>query len=150
MRRFINPANRTGGKTQTKHFVYHPRKYGIATLMRIGVRIRGWQFLVHHFWPHEETEFHDHPWAFRTFVLWGSYVDESVSADGSVTRDVLRVGSTRFRPALHAHRTSCTGDTWTFVITRPKERKWCKGTPESWVCDGEVEDFDAKRGMVKA
>lgn len=33
--------------------------------------------------------------------------------------------------------------------TSPKQRNWCKGSPEGWICDGEVEDFDATRGMVK-
>lgn len=132
-----------------KYIVFHPHSYGIATLMRIGVKLpSGRQFLLHHFRPHSEDEFHDHPWSFRTFVLWGSYVDESLGWDGLV-RDVLRPGSTRRRPALHAHRTSCTGHVWTFVVTGPKERQWCKGTPESWVCGGEVADFDATRGMVK-
>lgn len=26
---------------------------------------------------------------------------------------------------------------------------WCQGTPERWICGGEIVDFDAARGMVK-
>ncbi len=131
-------------------FLYHPHSYGIATLMRIGFRIRGRQFMLHHFRPHQETEFHDHPWSFRTFVLWGSYKDESLWDDGtSLVTDVLRPGSTRHRDALYVHRTGCTGHVITFVVTSKKQRQWCQGTPEHWVCGGEVEDFDSTRGMVK-
>lgn len=86
---------------------------------------------------------------FRTRVLWGTYVDESLDRDGQIVRDVLRRGARRFRPALHAHRTACEGHVWTLVLTGPKEREWCVGTPDHWVCDGEVEAFDAQRGMVK-
>jgi hypothetical protein len=138
-----------GWSIQTKYFIFHPHSYGIATLLRIGFIISGRKFVLHHFRPHTETEFHDHPWDFRTFVLWGSYIDESLNDFGKVVVDKLRVGSTRFRPAYHAHRTSCKGHVWTFVITSKKKRTWCKGTPERWVCGGEVTDFDATRGMVK-
>lgn len=135
---------------KTRFFVFHPHSYGIATLARIGFRFRGRQLLLHHFRPHTETEFHDHPWGFRTLVLWGSYTDESLGTSKTFIRtDVLRVGSTRRRPALHAHRTKCTGHVWTLVVTGRPEREWCKGSRENWVCGGEVADFDATRGMVR-
>lgn len=138
-------------KLYRRWLIFHPHSYGIATLMRIGLRLpSGRKVLLHHFRPHAETSFHDHPWSFRTFVLWGTYVDESLFGHPPrVLRDVLRPGSTRRRSALHAHRTSSTGHVWTLVITSPKQRQWCMGTPEHWVCGGEVEDFDATRGMVK-
>jgi hypothetical protein len=134
---------------RTRWFVYHPHKYGIATLMRVGFRVAGRQLLLHHFRPHTETEFHDHPWSFRTLVLWGSYVDESLDQQGRLLRDVLRPLSTRRRASQHAHRTSCKGHVVTLVYTGRKERQWCKGTPEQWICDGEVEAFDRTLGMVK-
>lgn len=130
-------------------FVYRPHSYGLATLMRVGFKIAGRGFYLHHFRPHTETEFHDHPWNFRTIVLWGRYVDESLDQQGRVYRDVLRPLSTRYRLATHAHRTSCEGHVLTLVFVSRKRRHWCKGTPEGWVCKGEVEDFDATRGMVK-
>jgi hypothetical protein len=131
-------------------FIFHPHSYGIATLMRIGVKFpSGRKFMLHHFRPHAEQEFHDHPWPFRTWVLWGAYLDESLNWDGNIVRDYLRWGSTRRREALHAHRTSCKGHVWTFVVTGPKERTWCRGTVERWICGGKIEDFDSTRGMVK-
>lgn len=143
---FINEQGSVNGR----FFIFHPHRYGIATLMRIGFKLpTGHKILLHHFRPHTETEFHDHPWSFRTVVLWGSYVDESLDQQDRVFRDVLRPLSTRRRAAAHAHRTSCKGHVWTLVFTSPKQRTWCKGTPGAWVCDGEVEAFDATLGMVK-
>lgn len=141
-------------KIKTKWFLFHPHSYGIATLMRIGITFPGGRkLLLHHFRPHQETEFHDHPWSFRTLVLWGSYVDESLHhnrfGEAVIRRDRLSFLSTRKRSELHAHRTSSKHQVWTLVLTSKKKRSWCKGTPTSWVCDGEVEDFDATRGMVK-
>lgn len=129
--------------------VYHPHSYGIATLLRVGVKVAGFQLLLHHFRPHTELEFHDHPWAFRTLVLWGGYRDESLLDDGTVVVDQLGPLSARRRAAMHAHRTSTTRHTWTIVFTGRKQRQWCKGTPETWVCGGEVQDFDATRRMVR-
>lgn len=135
-------------KISNQYVVFHPHSYGIATLLRAGIKVAGRQVVLHHFRPHTETEFHDHPWSFRTFVLWGSYTDESINSNDETVLDVLRVGSTRHREATHAHRTSCKGHVWTLVFTSKKKRKWCKGSPQAWVCNGEVQDFDATRGMV--
>jgi hypothetical protein len=171
--KFMMPAS-----IETKHFIFHPLSYGIATLMRIGIVFHGRKLMIHHFLPHQETEFHDHPWSFRTLVLLGGYWDESPCPNPDCDRgmetyvsmgpmpdvserecslchgsgiivDILRRGDRRFRPALHAHRTSCTCHTWTLVFTSRKQRTWCKGTPETWICGGEVADFDALRGMVR-
>lgn len=136
-------------KISNDWFVFHPHSYGIATLMRIGFKFRGRQLVLHHFRPHRQVEFHDHPWSFRTIVLWGGYVDESLDNNNLVVQDRLHWLSMRKRPALHAHRTASKGHTVTLVLTSKKKRSWCKGTPQSWVCGGEVKDFDSTRGMVK-
>jgi hypothetical protein len=154
MRGFLATARRQmreKGHIKTEGFLYHPHSYGIATLMRIGVRFpSGRQLCLHHFRPHAETEFHDHPWSFWTLVLWGGYVDERMTERGTIWRDVLGPGHLRHRDAMHAHRTTSTArHTWTLVLMSPKKREWCKGTPETWICGGEVDDFDATRGMVK-
>lgn len=139
-------------------FIFHPHSYGIATLMRIGVRLpSGRKLLVHHFRPHAERDFHDHPWPFRTLVVWGGYVDESLQpsaaatghADHPIVVDRLGWLSMRKRPALHAHRTSCTRHTVTVVLTGSPERDWCQGQPpERWICEGDQQDFLATRGMA--
>lgn len=133
-----------------KYFVFHPLSYGTATLARIGFRTpSGRQLLLHYFPPHEAPTYHDHPWHFRTFILWGGYTDVSTGRYGQLVHDDLRIGSYRFRPALHRHKTIVGRPTFTIVLTGPTEREWCEGTPEHWVCDGDVEDFNATLGMVK-
>lgn len=60
--------------------------------------------------PDKDRERHDHPWNFRTWVLWGGYDEEAhvIGADGKPTgetvKDTLGWLATRFRPATHAHR----------------------------------------------
>lgn len=76
---------------------------------------------VHHWLgPDDDRAFHDHPWWFLTFVLWGSYEDRS--PDGT---DRLHAGSVRYRPALHRH-TVVPGrhGAWTVLVTGPKVRNW--------------------------
>lgn len=141
--------DKDGWSIQKKFFLFHPHSYGVATLMRIGVIFRGRKIVLHHFRPHQEFEFHDHPWSFRTFVLWGTYVDESLGDHHEIIKDVLRAPCTRYREADHAHRTSCKRHVWTFVITSRKKRQWCMGTPEAWICGGKITDFDQERGMVR-
>lgn len=129
---------REQGYVKTRRFVFHPHSYGIATLMRIGVRLPGGgQLVLHHFRPHDETEFHDHPWAFRTLVLWGGYVDESLDLEtGDTRRDVLGPGHYRRRPARHIHRTQSTAKhTWTLVLVAPKEREWRHGVRLDFLLD---------------
>lgn len=171
LKKHIGSVDEDGWSIQWKHFVYHPHSYGIATLMRIGVRSKpgGYQLHIHHFKPHkvwpfddgsaDPEDFHDHPWDFRTFVLWGGYVDERLRGYRStpgrpgktpiIDREVMKPGMTRKRLATHAHRTSSETGAVTLVFTWPKSRTWCRGTPDNWVCGGKVEDFDSTRGTVK-
>lgn len=147
----VGTVDEEGWRIKTKHFSYHPHSYGIATLSRVGFRTSdgGYQLMLHHFRPHAEKDFHDHPWDFRTLVLWGGYTDESLAGTDHVVVEHMRPGMTRKRFATHAHRTFSRRGAVTLVFTWPKSRTWCKGHPEHWVCGGKVEDFDATRGMVK-
>jgi len=76
---------------------------------------------VHHWLSQDDDRaFHDHPWWFWTFVLWGSYTD--CSPEGP---DVLHTGSIRFRRALHRHTVIPGPDgAWTILLTGPRTRNW--------------------------
>lgn len=76
---------------------------------------------------------HDHPWAFRTFLLWGSYVEEFEEEYGwgpytNVRRMKRRVGPWRFhdRPSEFKHRITDIRGGWvvTLVRTGPKDKEW--------------------------
>ncbi len=82
-----------------------------------------WLFAIRiHVWKRSDDKrfFHDHPWGFLTFVLWGSYVDVSLRG-----RELLRTGAVRHRRANHRHyvevpRRGCI----TFLITGPVRQHW--------------------------
>jgi hypothetical protein len=76
---------------------------------------------VHHWLgPDDDRAFHDHPWWFLTFVVWGGYAD--VNPDGT---DVLRAPAVRFRRAHHQHTVQpFARDTWTVMFTGSKTRTW--------------------------
>ncbi len=113
------------------------------------LRVRGRKLLVHHFLPgSEDMSTHDHPAAFRTFVLWGGYDDVELcdlchgrgrpyaaldyEADcrrcagaGEVAGDRMRAGMLRRRAAVHSHRTrSLPQGAWTLVLMGRKEQPW--------------------------
>jgi hypothetical protein len=122
-------------------FTFHPHRHALGTLMRFSVRLPGgYKLMLHHFKPHREESWHDHPWDFRTFVLWGGYVDQSLQADGSITQDRLRRGSYRHRRAEHAHKTHSERGALTVVLTTPSRRAWCHSGDEldltraDWTC----------------
>lgn len=109
-------------------FAYHPHEWGLGTLMRITVKLPfGRKVMLHHFQPHRELEWHDHPWDFTTIVLWGGYTDESLGdwTVGEIRTDHLRMGSVRRRRATHAHRTCSEKGALTLVFTSEKKRDWC-------------------------
>lgn len=117
-----------------RHDIVFP-SVGRVTLTRWALKVCGHKILLHRFRAHRDLEYHDHPWPFVTFVLWGSYVDEALDTG---VRDVLRPGSLRRRSALHAHRTSCTRTTWTIVVTGRHERSWCRSGADpsrTWTCE---------------
>jgi hypothetical protein len=73
---------------------------------------------VHRFFRGDDEPLHDHPWAFWTLVLAGSYRD--VSEAGV---DHLLAGSWRWRPMGYSHRVETDG-AWTLVLSGPTRRRW--------------------------
>ncbi len=130
-------------------FTFHPHRYGIGTLMRFSVRLPGGRkVMLHHFQPHRELAWHNHPWDFRTIILAGGYTDESLheEPDGPyqgtpyIVADRLRWLSVRRRPAEHTHRTSSKRGALTLVLTQPSRREWCHSGEDDtriradWTC----------------
>lgn len=80
------------------------------------------KILWHRFVPNShDRDPHDHPRSFVTFVLRGSYLDDSPTGG----MDLVSAPAIRFRRATHAHVTyvgpeGCT----TLVVMGPLERPW--------------------------
>lgn len=110
---------------------------------------KGWRRIYIHIFarPDKDREFHDHPWAFDTLVLWGGYIEKSHvmrngKPTGEIKTDKLGWLSFRRRPAEHAHRiielrarrvvTLVMRDWgrkrewgfWTEVETSPRRKTW--------------------------
>lgn len=102
-----------------------------------GVYLRRWRvetpwFSVRlHHWLHSDDDRHrhDHPWAFITFCLRGSYIDEGIGF-----RQRVRAGHAYYRPADHAHWVHLDrGPAWTVIVTGPKVRRWGFWVNNRWV-----------------
>jgi hypothetical protein len=122
-------------------FTLYPHAREGGTLLRLSIRLpHGGKLMLHHFRPHREHEWHDHSWDFRTFVLWGGYVDESLQADGEVAFDTVRAGSYRHRRAEHAHRTHSLRGALTLALTTRPRKPWCHSGEDTtiprpdWTC----------------
>lgn len=90
-------------------------------VIRWRIETKWFSIRLHHWLsPDDDRAFHDHPWAFTTFVLKGGYVDES-----SAGSEHLQAGDVRHREAEHRHTVyPDPGGAWTLVVTGPKIRTW--------------------------
>lgn len=92
--------------------------------------------------PDAERDLHDHPWAFATLVIRGSYMEEFHPDPRQPT---ARVGRGQIRRAwrrwsIHrmplgvAHRIIAVGnDATTLLLVGPKVRQWGFWTRDGWV-----------------
>lgn len=86
-------------------------------------------FYIHHIaGPDPGLDVHDHPWAFRTFILWGGY-SELCAEDIRVPEVVVGRRWARWSwhsmPLTVAHRIiSVKPRTWTLVLRGPTRRAW--------------------------
>lgn len=71
---------------------------------------------------------HDHPWAFITLLLRGSYTEHTPY--GTKTYGAGRI---LYRRADHVHRLEINKPVWSFVITFKKTRTWGFYTKYGWV-----------------
>lgn len=84
----------------------------------------------------EDRALHDHPWAFLSLMLAGSYIEHTIRPGGIHVRREHLTGSLRLRLASTAHRLEVppTRWCWTLVITGPRYRRWGFHCPErGWV-----------------
>ena len=102
---------------------------------------------VHHIHrSDEDTEFHDHPWDFRSLILRGSYLERTPSdPDGSA----FVPGDWNAKRATDLHRLEVlSGPVITLVWRGPQRRKWgFQGLDGVWM---PYEEFlDRKYGVGK-
>lgn len=71
------------------------------------------------FRPDNQRDLHDHPWSFLSFIVRGSYIEDT--PDGPKFRCLFN-----YKRAEDAHsiRQVSRSPIWTLVFTGPKRRKW--------------------------
>lgn len=100
----------------------------------------GCAIYLHVFHRSDNNEFHDHPWAFASLILWNGYLEETPKG-----RKRVWPGMILFRKAKHAHRVELVDSkkAITLVVRGRYYRQWGFFTKEGWM---QWEEFFAKRG----
>jgi hypothetical protein len=86
----------------------------------------------------DDRALHDHPWAWCSILLRGSYVEWSKPRPGSPLNfhvERFHAGSMRCHGPRYAHRLVIDKgtDCWTLFITGPRVREWGFHCPKGWV-----------------
>ena len=77
---------------------------------------------------------HDHPQRFVSIGLFGTYIEEVLNDDGTVSRKTYRAPWVRSFPARHRHRVILvTPVVWTLVFVFPAEREWGFWRNGKWI-----------------
>lgn len=84
---------------------------------------------------------HDHPWAWASLLLRGSYIEHTIAAGGIHQRAVRSAGSLKVSGPRTAHRIELwetlsgqPAECWTLFITTPIVREWGFHCPHrGWV-----------------
>lgn len=86
----------------------------------------GFPLVFHHFTGPDEGDPHDHPFAFRSIILRGGYVETIYDQDNGINGPVERLPGDSFRvPATRVHKIVrlLEADCWTVILPEPWERK---------------------------
>ena len=105
----------------------------------------------------DDRALHDHPWAWASLLLHGSYVEHTINSGGIHKRTVRAPGSLKLCGPRAAHRVELVNATeagpapcWTLFVTTPILREWGFHCPlRGWV---HWRDFtastDGRRGEI--
>ena len=91
---------------------------------------------LHKFLKSDPDDLHDHPWNYRTFILWGGYWEYTKSSDGKIQKHWRCPLHYRFSSAKSFHRIELDKNRpicWTLFIPGKKIRDWGFNTKDGWV-----------------
>ena len=103
---------------------------------------QGRRVYLHHFTGDDWSEdMHDHPKAFVSVGLWGSYIEETPYFTRRRTdpnlptrrRETFRAPWIRRFPPSHVHRLIVPRGAWTLVYTGPRRRPWGFWRDGEWI-----------------
>jgi hypothetical protein len=80
--------------------------------------------VIHHFKTADEGLPHDHPFAFRSYIIKGWYEEQIWSETGLSYRERREEGSVIWIPATHIHKITrmSLGGVWTLITPGPWQR----------------------------
>ncbi len=116
--------------------LYLQRWYLTPRIPFFGVRF----FLHHILRSDDDAAGHDHPWPFRSLILWGKYIEHVYRPDPYRTRNMFfpltferhaTPGTILNNPAEHTHKIEIVRPVWSLVMAGAGERDW-----GFWVMDG--------------
>ena len=121
--------------------------FRLETVIVDGVYLKRWHVLelkgrgtyyLHNFVSGDsDRDPHDHPFPFKTIVLWGRYFDVEYDSNRKIARiEKMSIGRIRHRRATHLHRvllSKKSSSCWTLVFRGKKEREWGFLTRQGWV-----------------
>ncbi len=89
----------------------------------------------------DDRALHDHPWAWASLLLRGSYIEHTIAAGGIHKRTVRTSGSLKLCGPCTAHRVELLDSfsngpapCWTLFVTTPVLREWGFHCPQrGWV-----------------
>ena len=87
---------------------------------------------VHRILISDDDCLHDHPWAFITCLLRGSYVEHSQRGNERVVNK-YRAGQILYRHLHYIHRLEIDKPVTSLVITFRKRKSWGFFNPKGWV-----------------
>ena len=81
--------------------------------------------VFHRFTAPDLGDPHDHPWSFRSIILFGGYIEQCFAPDGSSVDIERRVGDSFHIDANHVHRITNLpyGQCWTLILPEPSPSK---------------------------
>ena len=106
-------------------------------------KCRWFRIYLHHFISSDDLCLHDHPLSFITFILKGSYIEETfdgkiwnpignVNLNQSFKRKKIKTFSIHYRPATWTHRVVIDKPCWTLFIGFKYKRQWGFWTKFGW------------------
>jgi len=92
----------------------------------------------------DDRALHDHPWAWCSILLRGSYIEHTIAAGGIHRHQLRNAPSMKLSGSRRAHRIELlrewvmgsgprTARCWTLFITGPRMRKWGFHCPRGFV-----------------
>lgn len=102
--------------------------------------VRGRAIFLHHILrSDDDRDPHDHPWAFTSLMVVGSYFEHNYQALPDIGECLpsnirfVRSGNLTRRKATDIHRLRLRRPCWTLVLKGKRERKWGFWTKGGWV-----------------